>query len=100
MGWEELLDITPGMFLALNKLRAEEQTNQLRNFQFLATVVARSAGHDVNYLPEGDKQGWEGDSLTAFLEARVLQKNGESSSDSGEAVEGTPASDEGWSDSD
>ena len=100
MKWEELLDITPGMFLALNKLRAEEQTNQLRNFQFLATVVARSAGHDVNYLPEGEEKGWEGESLAAFLEARVVNQNGESSPDSGEAIEGTPGGNEGWSDSD
>ena len=59
MTWEELLDITPGMFLALNRelrkmedARAEDRS---LNSRFLATVISQTVlgffgGEGINFM--------------------------------------------------
>lgn len=98
MSWDELLDITPGMFLALQKQHGQDAKDRLFGFQFLATVVAQLAGNkNANFMPEheGSRKGWEDDGvgLTSFLEARVIE-NGQTDPDPGQTTEGPSGGDE------
>jgi hypothetical protein len=57
MSWDELLDITPGMFLALNKQRTEAEKARMMAFKFLATVTAQSQGAKVNFMDDDPESG-------------------------------------------
>ena len=88
MNYEELLDITPGMFLALNKQVKQQAEGRMFGFQFLATVVARIAGNkDADFMPGKRRaNGWEdGEGLETFLESRLEEINGKEIDQSGES---------------
>ena len=59
MSWEELLDITPGMFLALNRERRKREESRTMGFRFLATVISQTVcgimgGEGQNFMPDTD----------------------------------------------
>jgi len=82
MSWEELLDITPGMFYALMQRRAKAIDRRTRDFQFLATVQHRCVGdNETNYVPEFGKPGPSGkyaspEQLTAQLSFLARKTSG------------------------
>lgn len=57
MSWGELLDITPGMFLALNRENRKVEESRTMDFRFLATVISKTVyavmgAEGQDYMPE------------------------------------------------
>lgn len=102
MPWRELLRITPGMFLALQRERHEKAKADMLGFRFLATVVERIVGSDVNYMDDMEDAAPEGDPelFEAWLRSKAEAAkrttggdNGASNPDSGKATQGTKGGD-------
>lgn len=95
MSWQEVLDITPGQFIAMNRECVEQSKDRMFGFQFLATVCARLVGNkDADFMnPEAGRSGAD---LAAFLEGRVVKElDGTSSADTDQATQGASEGNEG-----
>ena len=54
MSEERFWDLTLPEFQALSEVRTQSQKDVLLGFQFLATIISRCHGADVNFMPEGE----------------------------------------------
>jgi hypothetical protein len=59
MSWDELLDITPGMFLALNRQFEKIEESRAMGYRFLATVISHTVcgvmgGKGQSFMPEAE----------------------------------------------